>query len=145
MISGVVLVEVQDEDIDNDSIKDTDDPSTRVIKYHLGPDFLRLKTVGLALKFKNGPEPVQNLLMVERHYFREKVIRSYEFKFGFLIPNSENSWEFIYDLPNLTEAEKKDIIASPWEVKSDTFFFAGERLIIHNRAEYNYSPFEDDN
>ena len=42
MISGLTLVEVQDEDVDNDSIKDTDDPSTRVIKYHLGPDFLRL-------------------------------------------------------------------------------------------------------
>ena len=42
MISGYTLVEVQDEDVDNDNIKDTDDPSTRVIKYHLGPDFLRL-------------------------------------------------------------------------------------------------------
>ncbi len=81
--------------------------------------------------------------MVERHYFREKVIRSYEFPFGFLIPGSENSWEFIYDMPDLTEAEKKDIIASPWEVKSDTFFFAENKLIIHNRAEYNYAPLEE--
>ena len=42
MISGYTLVEVQDEDVDNENIKDTDDPSTRVIKYHLGPDFLKL-------------------------------------------------------------------------------------------------------
>ncbi len=54
MISGITLVEVQDDDIDNDSVNDTDDPSTRVIKYHLGPDFLRLRTIGLTLKFSNG-------------------------------------------------------------------------------------------
>ena len=54
--------------------------------------------------------------MVERHYFRGKVIRSYDFKFGFIIPNSANSWEFIYDLPELSEEEEKDIIEAPWEV-----------------------------
>ena len=55
MVSGITLVEVQDEDIDNESVKDSDDPTTRVIKYHLGPDFLKLKTIGLTLKFSNGP------------------------------------------------------------------------------------------
>ena len=82
--------------------------------------------------------------MVERHYFRNKVIRSYEFKFGFVIPNSQNEWEFIYDLPELSDEEKKDIVKSPWDVKSDTFFFAEDKLIIHNRAEYNYAPLDDD-
>jgi hypothetical protein len=89
--------------VDNESIKDTDDPSTRVIKYHLGPDFLRLQTVGLTLRFSNGEKPINCMEMVERHYFRGKVIRSYEFKFGFVIPGSTNSWEFIYDLPVLSE------------------------------------------
>ena len=70
--------------------------------------------------------------MVERHYFRGRVIRSYDFKFGFVIPNSENSWEFIYDLPELSPEEEQEIIDSPWEVKSDSFFFAEGRLIIHN-------------
>lgn len=82
--------------------------------------------------------------MVERHYFRGKVIRSYEFMFGFVIPASTNSWEFIYDLPKLKDQEKQDIIDSPWEVKSDSFFFADGKLIIHNRAEYNYTPLDDD-
>ena len=78
--------------------------------------------------------------MVERHYFRGKVIRSYNFKFGFVIPGSTNSWEFIYDLPELTEQEMNEIIEAPWEVKSDSFFFADGKLIIHNRAIYNYQP-----
>ena len=144
MISGITLVEVRDEEVDNSNIKDEDDPKTRVIKYHLGPDFLRLKTVGLTLRFKNGEKPINNMLMMERHYFRQKCIRSYEFKFGFVIPSSQNEWEFIYDLPELSEEEKKQIVSSPWEVKSDTFFFAEDKLIIHNRAEYNYAPLDEE-
>ena len=38
-----------------------------------------------------------------------------------------------------------EIIAAPWEVKSDSFFFAEGRLIIHNRAEYNYAPLDSAN
>ena len=47
-----------------------------------------MKTVGLTLNFGIGPKPIQSMEMVERHYFRGKVIRSYDFTFGFIIPNS---------------------------------------------------------
>ena len=139
MISKITLVDVPDQDNEND-ISDEDDPSTRVIKYHLGPDFLKLRTVGLTLNFSIGAEPITKMEMVERHYFRGKVIRSYTFMFGFVIPNSSNSWEFIYDLPELSAQEEQQIIEAPWEVKSDSFFFANDKLIIHNRAIYNYQP-----
>ena len=58
IVSGFTLVEVHDDEIDNGengTLSEEDDPSTRVIKYHLGPDFLRLRTVGLTLMFSNGP------------------------------------------------------------------------------------------
>ena len=139
MVSKLTLVDVPEQGVDND-VSDEDDPTTRVIKYHLGPDFLKLTTVGLTLNFGIGEKEVKNMQMVERHYFRGKVIRSYDFKFGFVIPNSKNSWEFIYDLPQLTPEEEKEIIEAPWEVKSDSFFFAEDKLIIHNRAIYNYQP-----
>lgn len=32
------------------------------------------------------------------------------------------------------------MIAAPYETKSDTFFFVDGKLIIHNRAAYNYAP-----
>ena len=99
-----------------------------------------LKTVGLTLHFGIGDKEIKNMEMVERHYFRGKVIRSYSFKFGFVIPGSTNSWEFIYDLPELSQEEMDEIIEAPWEVKSDSFFFAEDKLIIHNRAIYNYQP-----
>ena len=56
-----------------------------------------------------------------------------------MIPNSTNEWEFVYDMPELTDEERQEIIDAPWEVKSDSFYFAEGSLIVHNRAEYNYS------
>ena len=76
--------------------------------------------------------------MVERHYFRGKVIRSYDFTFGFIIPNSTNTWEFIYDLPELSAEEMAEIIAAPWEVKSDSFFFASG--IVNTSATVSMNP-----
>lgn len=36
------------------------------------------------------------------------------------------------------------MIQSPYETKSDTFFFVENKLIIHNRAEYNYAPLDQE-
>lgn len=138
-VSNITLVEVPESDVDEEPT-DEDGPDKRVIKYHLGPQFLQLQMVGLTLNFSIGDKPINKMTMVERHYFRGKVIRSYSFEFGFVIPNSTNSWEFIYDLPQLTEEEMQEIIDAPWEVKSDSFFFADGKLMIHNRAIYNYQP-----
>lgn len=38
---------------------------------------------------------------------------------------------------------KKDMINSPWETKSDSFYFVENNLIMHNKAEYSYMPFTD--
>ena len=99
MDSGFTLVDVTDQEVSEEVTPEMDDPKIRLVKYHFGPDFLKLKTIGLKVEFKVGDKPVPNLLMVERHYFREKCIKSYEFKFGFCIPGSTNTLEVIYDLP----------------------------------------------
>ena len=36
------------------------------------------------------------------------------------------------------------MINSPWETRSDSFYFAGDKLVMHNKAEYNYSVEDDD-
>ena len=35
---------------------------------------------------------------------------------------------------------KKKMIAEPWHTKSDSFYFVGDKLIMHNKAIYNYAP-----
>jgi len=121
--------------------EDNYETSSRTIRYHLGPDFLDLKNLGSSLTFSVGKNAVKDFLMIERHYFREKLIKSFEFKFDFCIPNSTNTWEYIYNIPEIDPEIKKDMIEHPWETRSDSFYFVGNTLIMHNKALYNYAPF----
>ena len=54
MISNITLVEVPEDMVENEDLSDEDDPSKRLIRYHLGPDFLNLHTVGLTMYFSIG-------------------------------------------------------------------------------------------
>ncbi|KAM3131285.1 hypothetical protein pb186bvf_016603 [Paramecium bursaria] len=153
MDSGQVLFEVereQDEDpLGNrmkinklESLPVEQQDEARRIKYHFGPQFFELKTVGAQLTFSVGDKPVKNFTIIERHYFKEQLIQSYEFSFPFCIPNTTNTWEHIYTIPEINEDLRQQMIAHPYETKSDSFYFVGEQLVMHNKAEYDYSPFE---
>jgi hypothetical protein len=134
--TGFTLFEIEDcGETDEEDL--TDD--SRIIKYHLGSDFLELSQLGTNLTFSVGNKPVKNLIMIERHYFKEKLIKSFEFKFDFCIPNSVNNWETIYTIPQLDDETKLDMINSPWETQSDSFYFVDNKLIMHHKAYYNYA------
>ena len=114
--------------------------SPRSIRYHLGPDFLELKDLGSSLTFSVGNQPVKDFLIIERHYFKDLLIKSFEFKFDFCIPNSVNTWEYIYTIPEIDPEVKKEMISEAWTTRSDSFYFVGDKLIMHNKAFYNYTP-----
>jgi protein unc-119 len=110
----------------------------RSIRYQFPPSFLRLRTVGAKLVFGVGPQPVPNFRMIERHYFRNVLVKSFDFAFGFCIPNSTNSWEAIYDMPVLSPEWEAAIMQNPFETRSDSFYFVNNQLVMHNKAEYSY-------
>jgi len=78
-------------------------------------------------------------MMIERHYFRNKLLKSFVFTFPFCIPNTSNEWEAIYDVPKLDKETIEEMITNPFEAKSDSFYFVGNELIMHNKAEYAYT------
>jgi len=138
--SETVLFEVEEDNTDEaDNKTNTELEENRLIRYHLGPDFLELKNLGTQLTFTVGDKPVKNLVMIERHYFKDKLLKSFEFSFDFCIPNSTNEWETLYTIPPLDENLKDEMINSPWETKSDSFYFVENKLIMHHKAIYNYS------
>jgi hypothetical protein len=92
----------------------------------------------LSLTFKVGEKAVTNFRMIERHYFRNQLIKSYDFSFGFCIPGSINSWEAIYDVPTLNDDIIQKMIANPFQTMSDSFYFVDDELIMHNKACYQY-------
>ena len=76
--------------------------------------------------------------MIERHYFRDELVKSFDFEFGFCIPGSTNTWDQVYSLPAMSPSLLEDMIQNPYETKSDSFYFVENKLIMHNKASYKY-------
>lgn len=110
----------------------------RTIRYEFSEDVLRLPAISTQLEFSVGQKEVRSLRMIERHYFREEMIKSFDFTFGFCIPSSVNTWEAVYALPPLDDDLVSAMIAEPYATVSDSFYFVGDELIMHNKAEYKY-------
>lgn len=118
-----------------------DENSYRKIKYDFSVDVLRLPRISTILTFSVGPQPVENFKMIERHYFRDRLVKNFEFDFGFCIPNSRNTWNAVYDVPALDEDLVAEMLASPHETTSDSFYFVQDKLVMHNKASYRYTEF----
>lgn len=56
-----------------------------------------------SVEFNVGNQPVNKFRMIERHFFRDRLLKSFDFEFGFCVPNSRNTCEHIYDFPQLSE------------------------------------------
>ncbi|GAB6028779.1 hypothetical protein CHUAL_004594 [Chamberlinius hualienensis] len=108
MESGTVLFEIakppppdNDDEVEDDP-DDIDPNAGRFVRYQFTPQFLKLKTVGATVEFTVGNKAVNKFRMIERHFFREKPLKTFDFEFGFCIPNSKNTCEHIYEFPTLS-------------------------------------------
>lgn len=148
--TGTVLFEIAkppatESDASQDSEADNEDPGCgdpntgRFVRYQFTPQFLKLKTVGATVEFMVGTHPVNKFRMIERHFFRDKLLKTFDFEFGFCIPNSKNTCEHIYEFPALSAELVSEMIANPFETRSDSFYFVDDRLVMHNKADYAYN------
>jgi hypothetical protein len=62
--------------------------------------------------FTVGNREVKSFRMIERHYFREQLIKSFDFDFGFCPPNTRNSIEHIYEMPEFDSKQSNFIFHS---------------------------------
>lgn len=66
------------------------------------------------MEFTVGDKPINNFRMIERHYFRDQLLKSFDFEFGFCIPSSKNTCEHIYEFPQLSEDLSKSSHGFAW-------------------------------
>ncbi|XP_062867522.1 protein unc-119 homolog B [Trichomycterus rosablanca] len=119
--------------------RDIDPDAGRFVRYQFTPAFLQLRQVGATVEFTVGDIPINNFRMIERHYFRNQLLKSFDFEFGFCIPSSKNTCEHIYEFPPLSEEIMREMILHPYETQSDSFYFVDNKLVMHNKADYSYS------
>ncbi|CAI5794593.1 Protein unc-119 homolog A [Podarcis lilfordi] len=142
MESGTVLFEITKppaSEREHSDKKDVDPNAGRFVRYQFTPAFLRLRQVGATVEFTVGDKPINNFRMIERHYFRDQLLKSFDFEFGFCIPSSKNTCEHIYEFPQLSEDLIQEMILHPYETQSDSFYFVDSKLVMHNKADYSYS------
>nr|XP_009489550.1 PREDICTED: protein unc-119 homolog A-like [Pelecanus crispus] len=142
MESGTVLFEITKpaaSEREHNDKKDVDPNAGRFVRYQFTPAFLRLRQVGATVEFTVGDKPINNFRMIERHYFRDQLLKSFDFEFGFCIPSSKNTCEHIYEFPQLSEDLIREMILHPYETQSDSFYFVDNKLVMHNKADYSYS------
>eukprot|EP00118_Oscarella_pearsei_P028899 m.3225 g.3225 ORF g.3225 m.3225 type:complete len:224 (+) comp9153_c0_seq1:48-719(+) len=143
MSTGAMLFEVgkavEDDDTPPSAEGGEADPNAgRYVRYEFPPQFLRLRQIGATVEFVVGQKPVEKFRMIERHYFRDQLLKSFDFEFGFCIPGSTNTCEHIYEFPKLSEEQIQDMIDHPFETTSDSFYFVQDKLIMQNKAFYSY-------
>ena len=71
------------------------------MRYNLKREILKLKTIGATIQFNNGGKPISKFTLLERHFYKHHLLKSFVFDFGFLIPDSENSAEQIYEVKSV--------------------------------------------
>ncbi|XP_035591053.2 protein unc-119 homolog B-like [Oncorhynchus keta] len=139
--TGSVLFEIAKPhscDPENEENGDGGASAGRFVRYQFTPAFLRLRNVGATVEFTVGDRPVNSFRMIERHYFQNKVLKNFDFDFGFCIPNSRNTCEHIYEFPQLHKDLIGLMVEHPYETRSDSFYFVDNKLIMHNKADYAY-------
>jgi len=140
METNTVLFEIaKPPTLDNSNLDSGDPNAGRFVRYHFTPEFLRLQKVGATVDFTVGPQAIKEFRMIERHFFRNKLLKSFDFDFGFCIPDSKNTVEHIYDFPKLDSETIKQMVANQFETKSDSFYFVDGKLVMHNKADYSYN------
>ncbi|XP_070778910.1 protein unc-119 homolog B-A [Enoplosus armatus] len=114
--------------------------TSRFIQYHFSPAFLALREIGATLEFTVGSKALKRFRLIERHFFRNLLLKTFDFEIGFCIPHSRNTCEHIYCLPDLEPETVEEMIANPFETRSDSFYFVNNKLIMHHKAEYSFTP-----
>jgi hypothetical protein len=99
----------EEEENSEENKEDSAQFSPRFIRYYFKPSFLHLKHVGATMEFLVGDKPVRKFRMIERHFFKDTLLKSFDFEFGFCVPNSRNSCEHIYHIPKLDDQTSKSL------------------------------------
>ncbi|XP_058056581.1 protein unc-119 homolog [Anopheles bellator] len=123
-----------------EDVEETFEPNAgRYVRYQFTPQFLKLKTVGATVEFTVGSKSVKNFRMIERHFFKDRLLKTFDFEFGYCIPFSKNTCEHIYEFPAIPPDLVNEMIQHPFETRSDSFYFVDGCLVMHNKADYAYN------
>ena len=81
-------------------------------------------------------EIIEDFQIVQKISLMGNVIEEWDFKFGFVMPNSTNNWEQIIDAADKEEMIPVDVLSGNMVV--ETFFYSGEDIIHSTKMTVIY-------
>lgn len=78
--------------------------------FNISTNFDHRRNSIFRVEFTVGSRPVNRFRMIERHFFRDKLLKTFDFEFGFCIPYSRNTCEHIYEFPSLPQELGKSLL-----------------------------------
>eukprot|EP00466_Bigelowiella_natans_P004470 jgi/Bigna1/50079/estExt_Genewise1.C_660035 len=112
-----------------------EDIFTKEIKIKLPTAVHKAKTVARTMKFSTV-EAIENLRLMQRVLLHGQVIEVWNFKFGFSIPNSTNSWQCVIESAGDGNMIPVHILSG--NVVIETQFFDAEKLIAKSSMRIIY-------
>lgn len=107
--------------------------SEEEIKAEMSKKLLSSKVVSREIKFYSE-EKIQKLRLVQYVYFNDQIAETFQFKFGFVIPQSTNTWQQILDAAE--EMIPADLLSGNLVVL--TQFFDDETFICSSKFRIYY-------
>lgn len=98
-------------------------------------EILKCGSVGRAINFSSR-EKIDNFKLVQRIWLFGKIIEEWDFDFGFVIPNSTNTWEQIIDAAEEEDMLSAEIISG--NIKIETLFFNRETVVYRSNLTVIY-------
>lgn len=127
--------------IDYSQIPPEYEDQVRCASFDFGVAFLDIPGITTQLTFSVGDNELPNFRQIERHYFRDTLLSSFDFEMAprGCVPNSTKTVENHYERPVLDPEMKQQLIENPYETQSDTFYYVGDVMVMHRKTEYAYS------
>ncbi|CAG0881109.1 unnamed protein product [Cyprideis torosa] len=96
---------------------------------------LKARAVAREINF-SSVEPMEKFRLEQRVLFKGRVLEEWKFDFGFVIPNSTNTWESIIEAAPESEMMPANLLTG--NVTIETHFFDDDLLISTSRVRLFY-------
>ena len=74
-------------------------PRNQLFHYEFGVSFFRLECFGISLKLQSGDQPFAEVRLIENYFYGKEKLKSFQFAYGRLAPNTVTTWDLVYDMP----------------------------------------------
>eukprot|EP00026_Physarum_polycephalum_P019101 Phypoly_transcript_20950.p1 GENE.Phypoly_transcript_20950~~Phypoly_transcript_20950.p1 ORF type:complete len:151 (+),score=18.65 Phypoly_transcript_20950:159-611(+) len=102
---------------------------------HVPKEILKCKSVSREIDFSSA-ELMNDFYLVQKVYFQGVVLEEWRFDFGFVIPNSRNTWQNTIGAAEESQMIPAEILNG--NVLIETSFYDGDLFISWNRVRIFY-------